>query len=289
MDNIVQAPQEHIRSSHISIVSGSNSDDILNGTAKDDEILGYAGNDTIFGYLGDDTIIGGQGDDSLHGGLGNDILRGGFGEDLFYGNEGNDSFYATYGSDSIDGHSGLDSVIYDHAMSQHSLVNISASHWMLNEFDYTSTDYLHDVERLQFTDKAVALDINTGEVGGSCYRIYKAAFNRQPDHTGLGYWIDKMDLGMPLSEVSSRFIDSNEFKALYGDSPSNEVFLANVYSNILGRAPDEGGYKWWLDELQNNASKTWTKVLTDFSESAENQEITLALIGNGIEYDLWIV
>ena len=277
-----------MRSIYISIINGSSGDDTLNGTPKDDEVFGSAGNDTIFGHHGNDTLIGGQGDDYLHGGLGNDSLRSGFGEDLLYGNEGNDLFYPSYGSDSIYGGSGLDQVIYESVMAQHNLVNISPAHWKLSESGYTSTDHLQDIERVQFVDKSVALDINTGDVGGSCYRLYKAAFNRSPDHSGLGFWIDQMDMGMQLSEVSSRFIDSHEFKLLYGESPSNNIFLTNVYTNVLGREPDSGGFDWWLAELENNVTKTWTKVLMDFSESPENREGVLALIGNGVEYDIWI-
>lgn len=96
-----------------------------------------------------------------------------------------------------------------------------------------------------------------------------------------------MDAGMGLQEVSARFIDSAEFKALYGSAPSNAEFLTKVYTNVLGRAPDQGGYDWWLNEMNTNATKTFSKVLADFSESAENLSGTAAAVANGIVYEPW--
>jgi hypothetical protein len=139
-----------------------------------------------------------------------------------------------------------------------------------------------------YRDAANDADIGNGETGGSCYRIYKAAFNRTPDEGGLGYWIGQMDLGMALVDVSARFIDSDEFRASYGTNPSNGEFLTKVYNNVLSRDPDAGGYDWWVDQLANNPEKTWKKVLADFSESTENQTNVLDIIGGGVLYDLWV-
>jgi hypothetical protein len=102
--------------------------------------------------------------------------------------------------------------------------------------------------------------------------------------SGLGFWISRIDNGMDMVEVAARFIDSNEFRSLYGQSPTNAEFLTKVYTNVLGRTPDQGGYDWWLNELNTNPSKTKAKVLADFAESGENQSGVATLIGNGISY-----
>jgi hypothetical protein len=105
---------------------------------------------------------------------------------------------------------------------------------------------------------------------------------------GLGYWIEQVDGGMDLVELATRFVDSKEFRDLYGTNPTNAQFLTKLYQNVLGRAPEATGYNWWLNELNNNPSKTKAKVLADFSESGENQTGVAALIGNGIAYEPWI-
>jgi hypothetical protein len=97
-----------------------------------------------------------------------------------------------------------------------------------------------------------------------------------------------MDLGKTLIEMSAGFIDSDEFRASYGTNPSNGEFLTKVDNNVLGRDPDSGGCDWWVDQLTNNPEKTWEKVMVDFSEGTENQANVLELIGNGVQYDLWV-
>jgi len=130
--------------------------------------------------------------------------------------------------------------------------------------------------------------LDTDGVAGQAYRIYKAAFDRNPDTGGLGYWIAQMDKGMNVVEVAARFIDSDEFRVLYGSKPSNAEFLTKVYSNVLDRNPDQAGLAWWVSEMSTNPTKTWQKVLADFSESAENQANVATLIANGIPYDPWV-
>ena len=216
--------------------------------------------------------------------------------DQLYGNElnntitgrdGNDTIFADGGSDTINGGTGLDTVKYTLSQANYTLA-LGESSSTVTEISTGANDSFSTIERVVFSDKAVALDIGSGEVGGSCYRIYKAAFNRTPDEGGLGYWIGQMDLGKTLVEVSAGFIDSDEFRASYGTSPSNGEFLTKVYNNVLGRDPDSGGYDWWVDQLANNPEKTWEKVMADFSEGTENQANVLELIGNGVQYDLWI-
>ena len=112
--------------------------------------------------------------------------------------------------------------------------------------------------------------------------------HKQGDTVGLGYWIAEIDNGMDMVEVATRFINSNEFRTLYGENASDGDFLIGLYRNLLDRAPDAGGYAWWTDQLKNNPEKTWQKVLADFSESPENQGNVAELIANGIVFDSWV-
>ena len=238
-------------------------------------------------YTGLENVMGTALADQLYGNEHNNIITGKNGNDTIYGNAGNDTIFADGGSDTIQGGAGLDTIKYALSKANYTLAvgEISST---VKEISTGTNDSLSTVERVVFSDKAVALDIGSGEVGGSCYRIYKAAFNRTPDEGGLGYWIGQMDLGKTLVEVSAGFIDSDEFRASYGTNPSNGEFLTKVYNNVLGRDPDSGGYDWWVDQLANNPEKSWSKVMADFSEGTENQANVLELIGNGVQYDLWV-
>lgn len=139
--------------------------------------------------------------------------------------------------------------------------------------------YLDSVERIHFTDKSVALDENAAQA----YRLYEAAFNRAPDLDGLGYWINEFDRGASLESISQRFITSSEFASLYGHAPSTDAFVTALYQNILDRPAEQGGFDFWVDQLQTGAMSE-AQVLAGFSESNENKIALSGIIQNGVEY-----
>jgi cyclophilin family peptidyl-prolyl cis-trans isomerase len=166
---------------------------------------------------------------------------------------------------------------------------LSDGSWAVLETGGWSIAKLVGYERVLLNDKAIGLDLDGS--AGQAYRVYKAAFDRDPmqgDTAGLGFWIAQIDNGMDMVEVAARFIDSNEFRTLYGANASDGDFLIGLYRNVLDRAPDAGGYAWWIDQLANNPEKSWEKVLADFSESPENQANVAELIAGGIYYDPWV-
>jgi hypothetical protein len=137
------------------------------------------------------------------------------------------------------------------------------------------------VERLQFSDATIAMDI-VGN-GGQAYRIYQAALNRAPDAGGLGYWINVLDSGVSLTSVAQGFVTSPEFVSLYGANPTNVELVTKFYSNVLHRTPDTDGLNYWLGILDSNALSV-AGVLAEFGESPENQAALVGVIGNGFVY-----
>ncbi|MFZ9733984.1 MAG: DUF4214 domain-containing protein, partial [Burkholderiaceae bacterium] len=202
-----------------------------------------------------------------------------------------DTFVDFSGSHTYQGSEGNDTVVFSGNRSGWSVERLSNDHIKVTSVSGLSifpreVNDLRGIERIQFSDKAIAFDV--ASVGGEAYRVYKAAFNREPDQGGLGYWIAQMDSGMNMVEMAARFIDSNEFREIYGTSPTDEQYLTKVYQNILGRDPEPDGYNWWLNEMRTNPDKTRAKVLADFSESAENKAGTAQLVGQGIVYEHWV-
>ena len=117
---------------------------------------------------------------------------------------------------------------------------------------------------------------------GKDYRLYQAAFDRKPDVSGLDYWYQKMNSGVTLEQVASGFINSAEFKALYGNNSSNAELVTLLYDNVLHRAPDTGGFNYWINELDHGTSRE--DVLIGFSESLENQLALVGIVQTGIEF-----
>ena len=213
----------------------------------------------------------------IEGNQENNTLVGTEAIDKLSGGGGSDRFYSSKGNDAVDGGDGMDAVNFK-GKSSDFRVQKAGLNWIVRDTRSDSSinqgeDILTAIERIGFEDKVLALDIDGA--AGKAYRVYKAAFARDPmagDQAGLGFWINSIDKGMDMVEVAARFIDSPEFRKLYGQNPSNAEFLTKVYTNVLGRTPDQGGYDWWLNQLNTNPEKTRQKVLADFAEIQENKE-----------------
>ena len=205
--------------------------------------------------------------------------------DSIYGNPYSNFLSGGGGNDFLDGRGGVDFAIYYGKRSSFSVAATTVGNKVTDRTTAEGMDTLLNVERLQFTDLNVALDTNGA--GGQAYRIYQAAFNRTPDLAGVGYWIAQMDRGMSTVDVAARFIDSAEFRSLYGSNPTTGQVVNAIYGNVLHRNPDQAGYNFYVNQIVTH-QKSLPKVLADFSESPENQLQVLGTIEDGFEYVPWL-
>lgn len=199
------------------------------------------------------------------------------------GTAGNDYLIGSGNGLSLDGGAGTDTVYYASSRNAFNISRSGDGDAVVRDFRSITGDKLAGVERLLFSDGGYAFDIDG--VAGQAYRLYKGAFNRAPDLDGLGFWISQMDHGMSLQEVASRFLSSPEFTRTYGSTTSDADLVKLMYQNVLGRAPDAEGNSLWLSHLQSGTTRA--ELLTDFSESPENQAAVAQLIGNGFAYTLY--
>lgn len=210
---------------------------------------------------------------------GDDVLIGSTGDDVIEGFGGEDSIHAAAGDDTIDGGAGLDTAFYAGCVSEYAIMRDASSTVVAdNTANRDGRDLLVDVERMHFSDVTLAFDI--AGAAGEGLRIYKAVFNRTPDQDGLTYWVHNLDKGMSLKAVAQAFVESTEFASIYGKNPSADDVVAGFYSNVLGRAPDTAGLDYWVEVFKAGMSPA--DLLINFSESAENQRNTVALVANGI-------
>jgi hypothetical protein len=191
-----------------------------------------------------------------------------------------DTLHGAANGNHLDGAGGLDTIVYRGAYGAYHVAH-GAAGFTVSKSTAATADTLVNVERLKFDDATIALDI--GGVGGQAYRIYQAAFDRAPDSVGLGFWIAAMDHGTSLSAVAQGFVDSKEFKDLYGAAPSNADIVGKFYEHVLHRAPEKAGYDFWVSVLDQHQART-VDVLVAISESAENQAGLAPVIGNGFAY-----
>lgn len=196
------------------------------------------------------------------------------------GTAGNDALLGTTSNDKIDGGAGVDTLTYGGASTNYDITRTTGGYLVNDVSGANGRDLLVNVERLVFADKAIALDISG--TAGQVYRIYQAAFDRQPDQAGVGFWMAQMDRGLSLEAIAAGFVDSAEFVSVFGLNPSTEAFVSKVYSNVLHRAPDAAGYAFWVGAV--NSGVSMAVMLAAVSESAENQAQVIGTIQNGFEY-----
>lgn len=79
-------------------------------------------------------------------------------------------------------------------------------------------------------------------------RLYQAIFDRTPDVGGAKYWIDINNQGHDVLAIAGFMSGSAEWTNNYAGTSDRE-FLTRVYSNVLGRDFDQGGFNYWLDTL----------------------------------------
>jgi len=225
----------------------------------------------------------------INGTEANDYLIGTSSNESFSTGGGNDIVVASGGNDYVNGGTGLDTLMVSGKMANYAVSTEASTNTVANVSirDTTSPgnkNSLSAVERVQFSDAAMAFDINGA--AGQAYRLYQAAFAHQPDKAGLGYWINSLDSGVSLNAVASSFIQSAEFQKLYGNNLDTTSFINQLYQNVLHRAPDQAGLDYWSSQLSKGVV-TQGVALASFCESVENQAQLIGQIQNGIVYTVW--
>lgn len=204
-----------------------------------------------------------------------------------FAGDGNDIIYLIGGSPFVDPGEGRNVILslnskasVDLSKGSNKLVLIGDK-MELNLIGVGTDDEIYYFKDYEIGGRKISFDIFGG--AGQLSRLYQASFGRPHDEEGLGYWLKHMQNGMSLSEIASYFIQSDEFKSFYGTNTSNAQFLEQLYTKILGRQPDVGGFKYWHNILDIGFPRN--EILVLFSESAENISITMP----NYEFGIWFV
>jgi len=287
---------------------GGNGSDVLVGQGLANRLEGGAGHDTLVGGAGDDVLLGGSGTDTaqFNGELADYRLLALSAED--YRLVGLDGADQLSGVESLvfegggEGGGGADEVSYTLGQAQASIgvaLEVSAAgvsslavggnyaaDWVI--YDEASADFtlggvandgrFDGLDRLVFDDGVLAID--RADVAFEVHRLYAAAFAREPDVSGLSYWVAEADVGASIDAIAKGFYDSAEFVETYGSGLTHEQLIDVFYRNVLGRDSDADGAAYWLAELQTGGSEHG--MLVSFSNSAENIAQTELVLSDGV-------
>ncbi len=136
-------------------------------------------------------------------------------------------------------------------------------------------------QRLRFSDISMSFDKKGNP--GAAYRLYYTAFNRTPDHAGLGYWLKALDSGMSVEDVAAMLASSEEFSGLYAANLSDEELIRRFHKNVLRHDGDEADIASWKTKMQDK-SMTRAKLLAQISASEAAMKSDQLGIDNGILY-----
>ncbi|MEN5031816.1 DUF4214 domain-containing protein [Pseudomonas sp. Ps21-P2] len=271
-------------------VTTGNGDDIIN--VKGDQntyIDGGNGNDTITTGNGNNTVVAGAGNNTITTGTGNDtiilsgiahadIVNAGGGYDVVQLDGSSADYTVTAGnSNNVTLTSAAVGVGQTAAITDAEFLSFAdgstialassdaeASALRLYEgilgrdADLGGTQhFINQVDAgTSLTDIANQF-LNSAEFGGvateaQINNLYTTLLGRGADAGGSDSWEALIANGGSLADVAAGIAGSTEAQAL---DQSNGTFVRDLYTNVLGRAVDDGGLDNWVSQLFNGTSR----------------------------------
>ena len=278
-------------------------DDRINGSENEDAVVSGRGNDLLFGGGGEDILVGQQGNDIIfgedNGGYGTDasgqvyrmysaifdrvpdtgghqvwmnrLLTGELSiDDVAAAFIQSQEFINTYGSTSTEDFVEL---LYQNVLGRdpdeagfngwvNNLNNGMSRSEVVRRFSESQEHINSTADGLETFENDSDATVYTGRL----FRLYEGIFGRAPDEAGFEGWMNNFANGMTFAEVAGAFMASPEFQLLYSDT-TDEDFVELLYQNVLGREPDAGGERGWLNNLANGMPRE--TVVEFFIESQE--------------------
>lgn len=105
--------------------------------------------------------------------------------------------------------------------------------------------------------------------------LYVAVLGRVPDAAGRQYWVDRIAHGVRLEDAAAGFYASREYFVRNGST--NGGFVAGLYRDILGRAPDVAGWSHWVS-LLNHGRIDRLSTAASFYASIESRRDRVATL-----------
>jgi Ca2+-binding RTX toxin-like protein len=251
------------------LYDGSNNLAIAYGTVIENATGGSAA-DTIRGNSSANRLAGGAGDDIINGDAGNDTLSGGAGNDQLVGGSGLDSAQ----------HSGKRS---DYALTAKSdgsfqLIDQRVFAQVVGGTQGDGSDILSGVERIRFSDTALALDLsgNAGKVAKILGAVFGASAVANKTYVGVG--LNLIDGGMSYDTLAATAV------AVTGKSSSADI-CSLLWINIVGGAPsstDIAPFVTMLDSKQMSVGAL-TTLAADTSQNTARINL-VGLAQSGLEF-----
>jgi hypothetical protein len=186
-----------------------------------------------------------------------DNLVAGPGADGYVLLAGNDRVTGGAGDDVIDGGDGMDTAVYAGKRVNFSVASNGSWWTVVDKSGGEGSDRLTGIERLQFADRSVALDLDGSSHGGQTAQIVHALFGNATLKVAEynGYGVALLDQGMSYADLVAMAVGTDAFWSLAGDLArhSNTAFVKAVYRNVMGVDAPAGDLSYFVGLLDSGA------------------------------------
>jgi hypothetical protein len=105
---------------------------------------------------------------------------------------------------------------------------------------------------------------------------YVIFLGRQPAPAEIAGWLQPLEATGGEKQVEASFLGSNEY---FGRQGGNTLaWLNGVYHDVLGRAPDAGGFALWSQKLQAGSPRAAVALAIVDSSEADSQVVSAAYL-----------
>jgi hypothetical protein len=210
--------------------------------------------------------------------LGSNIIH------TFAGNDTIKNTNAFVGETRIDGGLGIDTSVYDISLASSNIVRNSDGSFKVvvqnkaaTPSPNVSTDTLTNVERLQFTNTSVAIDLNGN--AGTTAKILGAVFGKESvankNYVGIG--LSLLDTGWSYDKLAGVALEAAGAK-------TNDQIVSLLWSNVIGTKPTATDKAPFIALLENGMTAgALAHLAADTSFNITNINL-VGLAQTGIEY-----
>ena len=165
-------------------------------------------------------------------------LSGTAGNDSLTGNTGDNSFVGRSGDDVVSGDAGTDTAIFLLDRVNYTVAPTASGFTVQATSGTEGSDSLSNVERLQFANKKIALDLAPTENAGQALEFIGAlAHGMVSTPSVVGSILTLFDQGYNMTSLSQLAIDVGLINQLAGSS-SNADLARLVFRNVVGQEAD---------------------------------------------------
>ncbi len=196
----------------------------------------------------------------------------------------NDTFKGQPGIDYFDGGLGLDTVVYSGPQERYT-INKSGNRYVVSESTGSDdTDNLVNIERLQFSNGKLALDVETGNAGEAA-KLIGALLGPTyvKDKALAGIVINLLDQKYSSDTIAKLGIATPMFLGMAGSS-SNTDFVKQVFTNVVGRAPTPSESSTYVNMLDAGTSQSALALMAAQTDLNAVRINLVGLIQHGLEF-----